>query len=57
MNATCGEKRLWVRGQRVRDRFGVLAILISSWSQFAWIVFDGQANPQTVLLDDLNEAE
>jgi hypothetical protein len=57
----CGSDRLrglsvreWKPGSRVMDRHGFCALLIAPvWAQFAWIVYDGKANPVTVNAFDL----
>lgn len=55
---TIGQKRFWKPGQRVRQAIGDFpATLIGQWAQYAWVVFDGRANPDTVLLHDLLEGE
>lgn len=55
-----GEKRSWVGGQRVKK---ILAgahqyrglLLAPIWSQFAWVCWDGEANPTTELACNLQE--
>lgn len=48
------EKRRWLSGQRVeRIRAGAhldMGTFIATWSRYAWIVWDGNVQPETELL-------
>jgi hypothetical protein len=50
--------RGWDAGIKVMDQHGNIALLLAPvWSQFAWIVYEGQMNPVTVLACNLTRAK
>ena len=61
MKASIGEKRFWTPGRRVKKiRAGAHldeGLFLATWAQFAWVCWDGEANPVTELLCNLEEVE
>lgn len=41
--------RLWIAGTRVVDRHCCSAVLLGVYAEYAWVLYDGQATPVTVL--------
>lgn len=41
--------RLWKTGSRVVDTNGYFATLLAVWAEYAWIIYDGQTIPVSVV--------
>lgn len=51
---TKSSPQAWKAGDRVMDRRGCFGQLLATvWNGFAWIIYDGQTIPATVLTSDL----